>query len=75
MNYNKNEIIKLLEDLEVIFNTNIDCSMHPKLCNFSTLLSQTLNKTRLFLEQNQKNKIITPDITTNINYEQLSKCK
>ena len=77
MDYKKNEIIKSLEELELIFNNNIDCSMNPKLCTFGTLLSQTLNKTRLFIEQtntnNQKNQIIQPDI--NINYEQLSKYK
>jgi hypothetical protein len=81
-NTKKNEIIKSLEELEVIFNTNIDCSMNPKLCNFSTLLSQTINKTRLYLEND---KIITPtekknmsnNTSTipdrNINFEQLSK--
>ena len=78
MEYKKNEIIKSLEELELIFNNNIDCSMNPKLCTFGTLLSQTLNKTRLFLEHtntnnNQKNNLIQQDI--NINYEQLSKFK
>jgi len=80
MDYKKNEILKSLEELELIFNNNIDCSINPKLCTFGTLLSQTLNKTRLFLEQtntntnnNQKNNLIQPDI--NINYEQLSKFK
>jgi len=80
MDYKKNEIIKSLEELELIFNNNIDCSINPKLCNFGTLLSQTLNKTRLFIEQtnntntnNQKNNLILSDI--NINYEQLSKFK
>ena len=77
MDYKKNEILKSLEELELIFNNNIDCSMNPKLCTFGTLLSQTLNKTRLFIEHtntnNQKNQIIQPDI--NINYEPLSKFK
>ena len=78
MEYKKNEIIKSLEELELIFNNNIDCSMNPKLCTFGILLSQTLNKTRLFLEHtntnnNQKNNLIQQDI--NINYEQLSKFK
>ena len=81
MDYKKNDIIKSLEELTVTFNNNIDCSNNPKLCNFSILLSQTINKTILFLEnQNQNNKnnnnnyknnIVSPD--TNINYVQLSK--
>ena len=72
MDYNKNDIIKSLEELTLVYNNNIDCSSNPKLCNFSILLSQTINKTILFLES--KNKLtnnISPN--TNINYEQLSK--
>jgi hypothetical protein len=49
----KNEIIKSLEELQVLFNTNIDCSMNPKLCHFSTLLSQTIHKTILFLDNDK----------------------
>ena len=90
MDYKKNEIIKSLEELELIFNNNIDCSINPKLCNFGTLLSQTLNKTRLFLEQNNNTNTNTNNTNTNntnnqknklilsdinINYEQLSKFK
>ena len=77
MDYKKNDIIKSLEELTVIYNNNIDCSKNPKLCNFSILLSQTLNKTILFIENqnqnNNNNKI--PSLDTNINYEQLSKFK
>ena len=63
----------------MVFNTNIDCSMNPKLCHFSTLLSQTIHKTRLYLENDKINntntKITTPlDIPDrNIDFEQLSK--
>ena len=70
MEYKKNDIIKSLEELTLIYNNNIDCSKNPKLCNFSILLSQTINKTILFLEnQNKKNNtykniIVSPD--TNI---------
>ena len=77
MDYKTNDIIKSLEELTLVYNNNIDCSKNPKLCNYGILLSQTINKTILFLEsQNQKNntyknKIVSPDI--NINYEQLSK--
>ena len=72
MDYKKNDIIKSLEELTLVYNTNIDCNKNPKLCNFSILLSQTINKTILFLEsQNKKNNIAPLDI--NINYEQLSK--
>ena len=77
MDYKKNDIIKSLEELTLVYNNNIDCSKTPKLCDYGILLSQTINKTILFLEsqnQNQntyKNKIVSPDI--NINYEQLSK--
>jgi hypothetical protein len=87
MDLKKNDIVKSLEELEFIFNNNMDCSKNPKLCNFSTLLSQTINKTILFLENHNtttnttnttntttttyKNNIISTD--TNINYEQLSK--
>ena len=77
MDYKSNDIIKSLEELTLVYNNNIDCSKTPKLCDYGILLSQTINKTILFLEsQNQKNntyknKIVSPDI--NINYEQLSK--
>jgi hypothetical protein len=78
MDYKTNDIIKSLEELTLVYNNNIDCGKNPKLCNYGILLSQTINKTILFLEsQNQKNnttyknKIVAPDI--NINYEQLSK--
>ena len=77
MDYKRNDIIKSLEELTLVYNNNIDCSKTPKLCDYGILLSQTINKTILFLEsQNQKNntyknKIVSPDI--NINYEQLSK--
>ena len=80
MDYKKNDIIKSLEELTLVFNNNIDCSKNPKLCNFSILLSQTINKTILCLEShknntttNNNNKIVSTD--TNINYEQLSKFK
>jgi hypothetical protein len=79
-NTKKNEIIKSLTELEVIFNTNIDCSMNPKLCNFSTLLSQTINKTLLYLENDKMNNTTNTtsnNISTipdrNINFEQLSR--
>ena len=73
-NTKKTEVMKSLSELQVIFNTSIDCKMNPKLCNFSTLLSQTINKTILYLENNNVStitKLDVPDI--NINYEQLSK--
>ena len=75
MDYKKNDIIKSLEELTLVFNTSIDCSKTPKFCNFSNLLTQTINKTILYLEQNENkseniNKIVSPDI--NINYQQLS---
>lgn len=77
MDYKKNDIIKSLEELTLVYNNSIDCSKTPKLCEYGILLSQTINKTILFLEsQNNntyKNKIASPDI--NINYEQLSKFK
>jgi len=78
MDYKKNDIIKSLEELTLIYNNNIDCSKNPKLCNFSILLSQTLNKTILFIEnqnQNHNNSNKIPSLDTNINYEQLSKFK
>ena len=78
MDYKKNDIIKSLEELTLVYNNNIDCSKTPKLCDYGILLSQTINKTILFLESQKqknnntyKNKIVSPDI--NINYEQLSK--
>jgi hypothetical protein len=77
MDYKKNDIIKSLEELTLVYNSNIDCSKTPKLCEYGILLSQTINKTILFLEsQNQNtnnNKIASLD--TNINYEQLAKFK
>ena len=81
MDYKKNDIIKSLEELTLIYNSNIDCSKNPKLCNFSILLSQTINKTIMFLEsQNKTNTNTTnntntnkiPSLDTNINYIQLS---
>ena len=78
MDYKTNDIIKSLEELTLVYNNNIDCSKNPKLCNYGILLSQTINKTILFLESqsqsqinNYKNNIVSPD--TNINYVQLSK--
>ena len=78
MDYKRNDIIKSLEELTLVYNNNIDCSKTPKLCEYGILLSQTINKTILFLESQKqknnntyKNKIVSPDI--NINYEQLSK--
>ena len=81
MDYKKNDIIKSLEELTVTFNNNIDCSKTPKLCEYGILLSQTINKTILYLENqnkknnnnnnNYKNNIVSPD--TNIDYIQLSK--
>ena len=73
MDYKKNEVVKSLEDLQVLFNANIDCSINPKLCNFSTLLSQTINKTILYLENHNTNKNNLDVSDININYEQLSK--
>ena len=74
MDYKKTDIIKSLEELTLVYNNSIDCSKNPKLCNYGILLSQTINKTIVFLEsQNKKNNIVSPDI--NINYEQLSKFK
>ncbi len=77
MDYKKNDIIKSLEELTLVYNNNIDCSKNPKLCNYGILLSQTINKTILFLESqninSNRHKITHPD--TNINYEQLSKFK
>ena len=78
-NIKKTEIMKSLSELELVFNTNIDCSMNPKLCNFSTLLSQTINKTLLYLENDKNTKSNTSNTTTvdisdkNINFEQLSR--
>lgn len=79
MDYKKNDIIKSLEELTLVYNSNIDCSKNPKLCHFSILLSQTIHKTIVFLESQNNtisnsntNKI--PSLDTNINYEQLSKC-
>ena len=87
MNYNKNDIIKSLEELTLVYHSNIDCSKTPKLYDYGILLSQTINKTILFLEsqnnnqnqnqnQNQNNKKhkIEP-LEININYEQLAKFK
>ena len=86
MDYKTNDIIKSLEELTLVYNNNIDCGKNPKLCNYGILLSQTINKTILFLERqsqnqsqsqsqnqinNYKNNIVSPD--TNINYVQLSK--
>jgi len=80
MDYKTNDIIKSLEELTLVYNNNIDCGKNPKLCNYGILLSQTINKTILFLESqsqsqsqinNYKNNIVSPD--TNINYVQLSK--
>lgn len=82
MDYKKNDIIKSLEELTLVYNSNIDCSKNPKLCHFNILLSQTIHKTILFLESQNNtssnsntntntNKI--PSLDTNINYEQLSK--
>jgi hypothetical protein len=83
MDYKKSDIIKSLEELTLVYNNNIDCNKNPKLCSFSILLSETINKTILFLEsQNNniyKNNIKSSgsniDMNTNINYEQLSKIK
>ena len=77
MDYKRNDIIKSLEELTLVYNNNIDCSKTPKLCDYGILLSQTINKTILFLESqnnnnnNNKHKIVHLD--TNINFEQLSK--
>ena len=77
MDYKRNDIIKSLEELTLVYNNNIDCSKTPKLCEYGILLSQTINKTILFLESqnnnnnNNKHKIVHLD--TNINFEQLSK--
>ena len=75
MDYKKNDIIKSLEELTLVYNNNIDCSKTPKLCEYGILLSQTINKTILFLEsQNMNtNKHKITYLDTNINYEQLSK--
>ena len=79
MEHNKNDIIKSLLELEYSFNSNIDCDKinNNKLCEFSKLFIQTLNKTKLYLENNNhdvtKNNINKTKIITNIDYEQLSK--
>ncbi len=79
MEHNKNDIIKSLLELEYSFNCNIDCDKinNIKLCEFSKLFIQTLNKTKLYLENNHndisKNNITKTKIVTNIDYEQLSK--
>jgi len=79
MEHNKNDIIKSLLELEYSFNNNIDCDKinNIKLCEFSRLFIQTLNKTKLYLENNHndinKNNITKTKIVTNIDYEQLSK--
>ena len=79
MEQNKNDIIKSLLELEYSFNSNIDCDKinNNKLCEFSKLFIQTLNKTKLYLENNNhdvtKNNINKTKIITNIDYEQLSK--
>ena len=74
MDYKKNDIIKSLEELTLVYNNNIDCSKTPKLCKYGMLLSQTINKTILFIEsQNINNKHKIVPIDTNINFEQLSK--
>jgi hypothetical protein len=83
MDYKKTDIIKSLEELTLVYNNNIDCSKTPKLCEYGILLSQTINKTILFLESqsnnnnnnnnNNKHKLVPLD--TNINYEQLAKFK
>ena len=78
MEHNKNDIIKLLLELEYSFNNNIDCDKinNIKLCEFSKLFIQTLNKTKLYLKNNNdinKNNITKTKIVTNIDYEQLSK--
>ena len=78
MEHNKNDIIKSLLELEYSFNSNIDCDKinNIKLCEFSKLFIQTLNKTKLYLENHNdinKNNIIKKTIVTNIDYEQLSK--
>jgi hypothetical protein len=76
MEYKKNDIIKSLEELTLVYNNNIDCSKSPKLCEYGILLSQTINKTILFLEsQNQNNKHKIAPLDTNIDYEQLAKFK
>ena len=74
MEYNKNEIIKSLLELEYSFNSNIDCDKinNIKLCEFSKLFIQTINKTKFYLENNNdKNNISKREIVTNIDYEQL----
>ena len=77
MDYKKNDIIKSLEELTLVYNSNIDCSKTPKLCEYGILLSQTINKTILFLESQNtntnKHKIVHLD--TNIDYAQLAKIK
>ena len=77
MDYKKTDIIKSLEELTLVYNNNIDCSKTPKLCEYGILLSQTINKTILFLEsQNQNNnKLNKVPLDTNIDYEQLAKFK
>ena len=77
-NNQKNDVLKSLKELEVIFNNNIDCSVNPKLCNFSTLLSQTIHKTILFIENKNNTKNTNSNTKLNIqdrniNFEQLSK--
>jgi hypothetical protein len=79
MDYKKNDIIKSLEELTLVYNNNIDCSKTPKLCEYGILLSHTITKTILFLEsQNQNtnnNKHKIPHLDTNIDYAQLAKIK
>ena len=78
MEHNKNDIINSLVNLEISFNNNIDCDKinNIKLCEFSRLFIQTINKTKLYLENNNDNDINNNNITkskivTNIDYEQL----
>lgn len=79
MDYKKNDIIKSLEELTLVYNNNIDCSKTPKLCEYGILLSQTIIKTILFLESQNTNTNLNKHkielLDTNINYEQLSKFK
>jgi len=80
MDYKKNDIIKSLEELTLVYNNNIDCSKTHKLCEYGILLSQTINKTILFLESKNYNKNTNNNkkiasLDTNINYAQLAKFK
>ena len=65
MDFKKKNIVKSLEELELTFHNNVDCNKNPKLCNFSTLLSQTINKTILFLENHNNNTTTNPTNPTN----------